>query len=70
MINPATNRADLEASLDKIVFGLSNGVLIIFDTVKDQVSYVNQEFTKNSQPITSMKVFSFVVAEEQAITNI
>ena len=65
VVNPAKNRADLEASLDKIVFGLSNGVLIIFDTVKDQVSYINQEFTKNAQPITSMKVFSFVVVSEE-----
>ena len=47
----SANQWQVALSADMIAVGFSNGVLIVFDTLKNEVSYKNLSFTKGKKPI-------------------
>jgi hypothetical protein len=42
---------------DLLVIGFSNGVLILFDTDKLEITFSHKQFTKNDKPIDKLRVF-------------
>lgn len=48
-------------SADKIAIGFSNGVLILYDTLKNDVVYKNLSFVKGKKSIDCLKTCTFQV---------
>lgn len=55
------NVADISAMCaikDLLVIGFSNGVLIVLDTDKLEITFSHKHFTKNDKPIDKLRVFN------------
>lgn len=42
---------------DLLAIGFSNGVLIVFDIERLEITFQNKHFTKNDHPIEKLKLF-------------
>jgi hypothetical protein len=45
------------ATKDLLVIGFSNGVLLLLDTDKLEITFSHKHFTKNDKPIDKLKLF-------------
>ena len=46
-------------SADRLAIGFSNGVLLLYDTLKNEVCYKNLTFTKGKKAIECLKTCTF-----------
>lgn len=46
------------AMKDLLVIGFSNGVLILFDSDKLEITFSHKQFTKNDKPVDKLRVFN------------
>jgi hypothetical protein len=51
-------------SQDILVIGFSNGILLLYNTKKDMVQYINPSFTRNKKSIDCLKVSTFITREK------
>lgn len=49
----------MSAEKTTLVFGFSNGVLIVYDTDKNEVTYTNKALTQEKAPIDRLKLARF-----------
>ena len=64
---PASQRVAVSADL--LAIGFSNGVLLLYDTLKSEVVYKNLSFTKGRKAIDQLKSVTFQVRDSDGSSS-